>query len=377
MGGIAVADYLGLRRSKERRVRKIRRLPVKGEILVKQGERVLPTTTIARTIVAGKSESINLMRKDGTSLYENLTKKIGERVKRGDIIATRTIKGFFGRTEEDKCISPIDGVIDFVIHNPPIISMVVIRERIQLEVKAFISGYVTDIVENGAIIETLGTHIQGIFGVGGETYGELNVKNDYELTSEDIDDDCFGKILVGGNVVTIEGLRKARKVGVKGIVVGGIDRIDLDKLLGYELGVAVTGYEDLGFTLIITEAFGKVRMLDETLSLLKRANGRFACISGATQVRSGVVRPEIIIPKIEFSLDKLTKTDQKRKIVIKELKLGTPIRVIQEPYFELGKVVSLPVGLHKLETETWVRVLDVKLNDGRTIKIPRTNVEIL
>lgn len=377
MGDIVVADYLGLRRSKERRVRKIRRLPVRGEILVKKGERVLPTTTIARTIVAGRSESINLMRKDGTSLYENLTKEIGERVKRGDIIASRKIKGFFGRTEEDKCVSSINGVIDFVIHNPPIISMVVIRERIRLEVKAFTPGYVTEIVENGAIVETLATHIQGIFGVGGETYGELNVINDYELTSEDIDDDCSGKILVGRGVVTIEALRKARKIGVKGIIVGGIDRIDLDKLLGYELGVAITGYENLGFTLIITEGFGKVRMLYETLSLLKRSNGRFACISGATQVRSGVVRPEIIIPKTEFSLDQLKKTSQKRKFIIKKLKLGTTIRVIQEPYFELGKVVSLPIELYKLKTETWARVLDVELHDGRTIKIPRTNVEIL
>ena len=121
----------------------------------------------------------------------------------------------------------------------------------------------------------------------------------------------------------------------------------------------------------------KSYFFNETFSLLKRLNGRFACISGATQVRSGVVRPEIIIPKTEFSLDQLKKTGQKREIMIKKLKKGTQIRLIQEPYFELGEVVSLPVGLCQLETETWVRVLVVKLDDGRIIKIPRTNVEIL
>jgi len=57
---------------------------------------------------------------------------------------------------------------------------------------------------------------------------------------------------------------------------------------------------------------------------------------------------------------------------------GTPIRVIREPYFgALGVVVSLPVQLQWIETESEVRVLEAELEDGRRVVIPRANVEII
>jgi hypothetical protein len=52
--------------------------------------------------------------------------------------------------------------------------------------------------------------------------------------------------------------------------------------------------------------------------------------------------------------------------------------VIQTPYFgENGVVVSLPVNLFKVETEADVRVVEVLLDNGQRILIPRANVEII
>ncbi len=57
---------------------------------------------------------------------------------------------------------------------------------------------------------------------------------------------------------------------------------------------------------------------------------------------------------------------------------GTPIRVIREPYFGLlGEVVDLPPELQIIETGAHVRILRAKLADGRTVTIPRANVEII
>jgi hypothetical protein len=57
---------------------------------------------------------------------------------------------------------------------------------------------------------------------------------------------------------------------------------------------------------------------------------------------------------------------------------GTRIRAIRAPYFgKLGKVVSLPVALQQLETESRARVVEVQFDDGLKAITPRANVEII
>lgn len=172
--------------------------------------------------------------------------------------------------------------------------------------------------------------------------------------------------------MTGEGLREAIKVGARGIIVGGIEDKELTKLLGYEIGVAITGNEQVGLTLIITEGFGRMRMAQKTFSLLKEFTGQLACINGATQIRAGVMRPEIIIPREGRD----AKPDEEH--VSAGLLPSTPIRIIRAPYFgNLGHVISLPVELQKVESESTVRVLEAQLEDKRRVIVPRANVEII
>ena len=77
---------------------------------------------------------------------------------------------------------------------------------------------------------------------------------------------------------------------------GGFDYDDIKALLGYEVGVAITGNEELGLTLVVTEGFGEIQMAPGTFALLKKHAGRRASINGATQIRAGVIRPEVVSP---------------------------------------------------------------------------------
>ena len=43
----------------------------------------------------------------------------------------------------------------------------------------------------------------------------------------------------------------------------------------------------------------------------------------------------------------------------------------------LGSVTDLPKKLQEGRSETMVRVLEAKLEDGRTVIVPRANVEII
>ena len=88
--------------------------------------------------------------------------------------------------------------------------------------------------------------------------------------------------------------KKCQSVNVKGIICGGFDYDNLSNILGYPLGVAITGTEDV-LTLVITEGFGEINMAKRTFGLLLENNGKNVSINGATQIRAGVMRPEIFI----------------------------------------------------------------------------------
>src|SRR6185503_5321306 len=119
---------------------------------------------------------------------------------------------------------------------------------------------------------------------------------DEELTAARLSAEQKGAVVVGGSYVSYETLMRARELGIAAVVVGGFDDGGLKRLLGRDLGVAITGAEDLGMTLVLTEGFGRIRMADRTWKLLGTHEGHRASVSGATQIRAGVMRPEIVIP---------------------------------------------------------------------------------
>jgi hypothetical protein len=165
------------------------------------------------------------------------------------------------------------------------------------------------------------------------------------------------------------------EIGVRGIIAGGFNARHLRAVLGYELGVAITGDEDIPTTLIITEGFGKISMAQRTFELLKSREGTVASISGRTQIRAGVMRPEIIVPYERAEI----KTAATRPYVPETgVTKGDEVRIIREPYFgQMGNVQSLPSELVKVETGAKVRVMEIKLKDGEVVTVPRANVEII
>ena len=170
-----------------------------------------------------------------------------------------------------------------------------------LELLGYVDGRIVEVIpQQGVVVETDCSLVQGIFGIGGETRGEIVIavtSPDEALTPRHLTADMKGKVVVGGSFISSDALARAKEVGVAGLVIGGIHDKDLRALLGYDLGVAITGTEQVGFTLILTEGFGTIPMAGKTFALLSAHAGQKASISGATQIRAGVIRPEIIIPE--------------------------------------------------------------------------------
>jgi len=366
----------GLKVTDKMLITKKRILPLKGELLVRVGDKVTPDTVVARTNLPGNVEPINVANILGLppeDVPEHMLKKEGEKVEEKEVIAKS--KSFFGLFSSE-CRSKSEGTVESI---SSITGQVLIRGNpIPVEVKAYLEGEVIEVFpREGVSVSTWGSFIQGIFGIGGETHGELKIvtKDNTEILTEKlIGKECEEKVIVGGSLVTSPAIKKAISVGAKGIVVGGFDDKDLREFLGYDLGVAITGSEELGITLVVTEGFGQINMAERTFNLLKSKQGEMACINGATQIRAGVIRPEVVIP---FAGDVHKKIESEEFENI-GLESGTPVRVIREPYFgRLGKVVDLPSPLKKLESESSARVLEVEFEDKSRAIIPRANVEML
>ncbi|MBM3211490.1 hypothetical protein FJZ33_04665 [Candidatus Poribacteria bacterium] len=372
---MAYAYTPGLKVSPGISLRKTRRLPLPGQILVKPGQKVNAETIVARTELPGHISSVNvagILSIQPEEVNHYMLKTIGQQVKKDEVIASTN--GLFGLFKS-QCRAPVDGFIESI---SSITGQVMIREpQIPVEINAYIDGQVVEILQNeGVVIQTYGSFIQGIFGVGGETIGPLAMAcQDPEdvLTSDKLTDRMKGNIIVGGSQILADSVKRAISLGVKGIVAGGIDDDDLRNLLGYELGVAITGSENIGITIIVTEGFGKINMAAKTFSLLKSCEGKKASINGATQIRAGVIRPEVVIPYQEVSESLVSDEEEQGQLVV-----GAEVRIIREPHFgELAEVLELPSELQKLETEAQVRVLKVKTNkNGEIFVLPRANVEI-
>jgi hypothetical protein len=355
---------------------KTRRLPIKGEVLVQEGEVVQPDTVVARALLPGILQTVRVAQTLGIEpkqIHSVLKVKEGDTVEKDQIIAET--KGFLGLFR-GIAKSPVAGTVELIsdvtghvgVRQPPTV----------IDVNAYVQGRVVKILpQEGAVVETQGALIQGIFGVGGERRGTLRMlvsRPDETLTAQHIPDDVAGQILVGGAAVEADAITRAAERGAVGIVAGGIRDTDLIRYLGRDIGVAITGSEEIPLSIILTEGFGAIQMATRTFRLLKSLEGKTASINGATQIRAGVIRPEIIVPLEDPS--HLPESPPAREA--QTLNIGSAVRIIREPYFgRLGTVVELPPELMEIESGTHARVLKAELDDGTIAVVPRANVEII
>ncbi|MAS78671.1 MAG: hypothetical protein CMG15_08565 [Candidatus Marinimicrobia bacterium] len=364
----------GLKVLENTSVEKERRLPLKGEVLVDKGTDVSPEKIVARTHLPGNVQMVNvanLLNVDAQDVPGFMLIDIGKNVSKDDLLAET--KGLFGLFKSE-VKSPVDGVVESV---SSVTGQVVIREApVPVEVDAYMNGNVSEIMDKeGVVITSNAVFIQGIFGMGGENRGNLRVlvnDREDELNEEMITADMKGSVIVGGSYISLKAFKKAISVGVSAVVVGGFNYHDLKEILGYTLGVAITGSEDIGTSLILTEGYGKIPMGSRSFDILKKHDGNFTSVNGATQIRAGVIRPEIVIPI--NNVDDLDSNVKKNEMGITE---GSLVRVIRSPYFgQIGTVKALPHELHKMESETMVRVAEVEINDQKFV-IPRANLEMV
>ncbi len=373
---MAKAYTPGLKVSARTLYRARRLLPVHGEVLVKAGDAVKARDVVARTYIEGDvtpvavASQLSVPAGDVPSL---MLVKPGDTVAAGQPIARS--KGIFGFGKKELA-APAAGTVESISATT---GQVILRGApLAVEVKAYVDGRVTEVLPGeGAVVEADAVFVQGIFGVGGETVGPIRVACSAPgevLDAAHIAADMKGCVVLGGARITAAAVKAAQDAGVAALVAGGIDDADLKAILGYDLGVAITGTERIGLTIVVTEGFGDIAMAERTHGLLKSFAGREASVNGATQIRAGVMRPEIVVARTAAD----PAPPQGARPEEGALEIGTQVRLIRDPYFGLiGGVAALPSEPAVLGSGSKARVLEVALADGRRVTVPRANIELI
>lgn len=296
----------------------------------------------------------------------------GDEVKQGAPLAdSASVTGI------DYAYSPISGIIEKVDTRHGTVTIV--RPARPTMVEAYLAGRVDALVpEHGAQVSCAAAYVAGVFGVGFETYGYLRMVSDSErgtVDAADLGGDLRDQVLVAGAHISLAAVRKAAAGGARGIVCGGMDHLDLVEYVGQEIGVGITGQEDVPMSVVLTEGFGRMPMAAPTFELLREHRGKLACINGSTQVRAGVIRPEVIIPLGDPTPEEAALPEATPPAG--ELGPGVRVRVLRKPYFGLwGRVIGVPIQPEPMETEAVARVVWIELDDGRQVRVPQANVEL-
>jgi hypothetical protein len=340
-------------------IRRERVLPLEGQVLVQVGARVEPMSIVARADVPGHYYILDVAQALGVSpevADKYIRPRPGQLVKAGQAVAgRRTGFGLFPRLLR----APRGGIVAAVGGGRILFE----SAGEPIEIRAYLSGRVVEVVPKfGAVIETIGALVQGVWGIGGESFGVLKILSeqpDQPLQAKAIDISCRGTVVIGGSTMDKEVFQPALEYQVRGIVVGGLDP-DLLELA-----------EQMPFPIVTTEGLGQAPMAHPIFQLLRTNEGREAVISGRTEPRWGAVRTEIVVllPSGGAPLPPPPG---------KPLEVGVRVRVTRGAMLgTVGTVRNLPKQPIILETGAGVWGAVVAFGEGEERTVPIYNLELL
>lgn len=352
-------------------ISRFRPAPGAAEILVRPGDAVDADDAVARIEKPGAVHAVDVAALLGIPrgrIAEALAVKAGDAVAAGQVLAeSRALFGLW----RARAVSPVDGSVDTV---STVTGQVVVRARpIEVTVRAFASGRVESVRPGvGVGIRAEVALLQGILGLGGEATGTLALVDPGEgrpLGARELDGAPRGAVVATPGAIGLDALRAARGAGVAALVGGSIRGDDLLAFMGAAPNLAAAGDEPFGFALLVTEGFGAHRMAGRAADLLRRLAGARVSVNGATQVRAGVIRPDLLGPPVDGEGAAADGAGA-------ALGVGARARIVRGRRFgAAGEIRAVPEAPDLLGSGARALVYELRLEDGTLCRAPRQNVE--
>lgn len=337
-------------------IRRDRRLPLRGEVLVNEGDEVHPTDVVAEASVPGKFYMLDIahgLDVDNNDAHQFLVRQPGEHLLEDDVIAQ--VDGAIPRLVR----TPLSGRFAAFHQGHALLEI----ERRSIQVQAGMMGVVEAVIpEYGVIIRTNGLLVQGVWGNECIAEGELIVLE--ESWSNPLDVSMIsevenGQVIAAGQCLDVDTLTHLSKGGMGGLIVGSLAP-----------GLISTAIM-LPIPVIVLQGFGPLPPDTSILEMLKPHAGEKVCLHAALTNRLTGVRPELIIPQ----------TDEVRTEELAlwaKLSIGHRVRICSGiAHGQTGKVLAFVDEAPLFESGLKLPAVVVQLINGERINVPQQNLLIL
>jgi len=342
-------------------IRRERRLPLPGKVLVRRGEAVQATTVLATAEQPTGVAIVDLacpLRVSSDRAIAYLRRKPGAPVRAQEVLAARrTLLGL----RILRVRSPVDGEIVAAGGG-----RVLIRTGARtLEVRAGFPGVVAEVIpQYGVVLETTGALIQAIWSSGTDFSGVLRVVTTgaEPLRARVLDPMVQGTVVVGGGWIEPSALEQAERLQVRGMIAGSIEASLLPRL------------QELSFPVILTEGFGRLPMHPGIFRIFSLYQGREAFILHPPASPDGTPgRPEIVIP---VPTENPPPPEPVGEVVLQP---GLQVRLLREPdRGRTGTILRILSDPQILESGLRVWCAEIRLDgEERRVRVPVYNVEVL
>ena len=337
-------------------IKRERVLPIAGHVYVRRMQKVSPTDVIVaaplmpRYLLLDISEGLNV---SPTRADELLQRRSGDELSKGDIIAgpVGVLQRVIRAPESGLVRIAGEGKVLYEIASP------------YHELQAGIEGTVTNIIpERGAIIETRGALIQGVWGNGKVTFGVIQpISSDLlqELVPEQLNISLRGAIIAAGFCRKPEVLELAGSIPIKGLVLGSLSS-DL-----------VPAASSVNYPILVIDGFGTKPMNIAAEKILAANKDKNVALNAQAYDPFLGNFPELIISssaKSDLNIPSETET----------LRVGKKVIMVNSPYSpQIGTIDRINYGKHTLPSGIKSGTAEISFGTGQMVTVPFNNLEII
>lgn len=333
-----------------------RLLPIPGRVVVRAGQKVSATDVIAEARLVTRHMLLDIARGLGVSSEEadeHIGRKAGDQVAKGDVIAGPL--GVFNRTVR----APNDARIVSIGAGQALLEL----ESDPFILHAGIPGTVLELVpDRGAIIETYGALVQGVWGNNQIDKSLLSVvatNPEDELTPEQLDVSRRGAVVLGGYCPNGDVLRAAANLPLRGLILSSMP------------SNLIAQASDISFPIVVIEGFGKLPMNHLAFNLLATNANREVTVNASAWNADTGDRPEAIIP---LPVDNPVSAPRESDIFAP----GQVVRIVRPPNAaSAGTLVSIRPGLTAFPSGIRAAAGVVRLSSEEQVVIPLANLDVI
>jgi hypothetical protein len=323
---------------------------------VRKGQNVSAVDIVGEANLEPRHILLELARGLGVGIGDAdryLEREAGESVSEGDVLAGPV--GWGKRVVR----APCSGKIILTGRGKILIE----KEVEPYQLLAGLPGEVVSLIPGrGAVIESIGALVQGVWGNEQINFGLLRVlikKAEDILTVDQLDIDLRGTVVFAGYCGDEQVLHAAAELPLRGLI--------LSSMAASLIPLA----EEISLPIVIIEGFGLLPINSSAFNLLITSDRREIAVNAEKLDSYANQRPEVFI-----SLPVNQMVHEPRDATL--FSPGQKVRMVRAPYqSQIGTLITLTPGLEALPNGIKTTSAEVELENNIKVKLPLANLEVL